>query len=385
MKCNFLYSAVIIMSLFLTLSVKAQICKQFPADCPDIPLLETSEDSIGFINNLHSPQEITMIIKTRRYITSMMEKIAELNGWQMYYLTELAANASVTKQYTFLSYELKPPFRYSISFIFIVNQDSLLAWQNWYNNDLQKASNDAVNSTLQADSDLKLDTKFKKDSDSAQIYGNEMSAYMTKHISEYQAAISANDKKGIEKYEKGLKIIQDKINLSIAKANGEREGVNSNANAKYGDLQTYKHINTVAFRNASIIRVKFNFNYYRLQTSASESAKIVKELHKPGTVMSFLMQNDHTDENEIYANDQFIRSPLLAIILLGSWQTKMDEYKQFHAGFEADKKSVDVETVKRIPCDKIQNLSIHIEGSEKYINRFLLALDIGKLNSILTK
>lgn len=385
MKYNFLYKGVIIISLFLSLSVKAQNCQQFPADCPDLPLLQTAEDSIGFINNMLSPQEITMIKKTRQYITSMMEKIAKLNGWQMYYLTELAANASVTKQYTFLSYELKPPYRYSLSFIFIVNQDSLLAWQNWYNTDFQKAANEAVNSSLQVSSDLKQDDKIQKYNDSAQFYGNEMSAYMTRHMSEYQAAVTANDKKAIDKYEKGLKIIQDKMNLSIAKANGRSEEINSGGNTNYENLQTYKNSKMIAFRNASMIRVKFNFNYYRFQTSSAESIKVIKELHIPGTVMSFLMKNDHPDENEIFALDQYTRSPLFAIIFLGSWQTKMDEYNQFHAGFEADKKSMDVEIVKRIPCDKIQNIGIHVEGSEKFIGKFLSNLEINKLNSILTK
>ena len=51
----------------------------------------------------------------------------------------------------------------------------------------------------------------------------------------------------------------------------------------------------------------------------------------------------------------------------------------------ADKKNTDAITVKTIPCDKVRTIVLHAEGSRKYIDQFLQALDTRKLDSLILK
>src|SRR3982751_6455650 len=93
----------------LLFKCEAQKCAEFPADCPDYPKLATEEDSLGYLNNLIIPQEITMMKKIRQILSEMMEEIARKNNWQYYLLneTEFSGYGKPGKP---TPYELRPPY-----------------------------------------------------------------------------------------------------------------------------------------------------------------------------------------------------------------------------------------------------------------------------------
>ena len=64
---------------------------------------------------------------------------------------------------------------------------------------------------------------------------------------------------------------------------------------------------------------------------------------------------------------------------------KAGSISQLSSMYFADKKNTDAITVKTIPCDKVQAIVLHAEGSRKYIDQFLQALDTRKLDSLILK
>ncbi|MGH2647756.1 MAG: hypothetical protein ACRDE8_09325, partial [Ginsengibacter sp.] len=55
----------------------------------------------------------------------------------------------------------------------------------------------------------------------------------------------------------------------------------------------------------------------------------------------------------------------------------------YHSRFFDDKKNTDKVTLKKIPCDKVQTISIHIEGSTGSVNQFMKVFDTQKINSLI--
>jgi hypothetical protein len=204
---------------------------------------------------------------------------------------------------------------------------------------------------------------------------------MSDHAAEYQKAILGGDTKAQKRYEEESKRYDDKINAFINRKNDKTDATFSASKSQFGNLETYKHKNTIAFRNSSTIRVTLNVNDY-ITTANDGDKKIVKQLVTPAT-LGLLLHNDSPDEHEVFG--QYLRSPDVAMLLFGKWLPKPDEYHNYHAGYFADKKNMDAVTVKKIPCDKVQTIVLHIEGSQKYVNQFLQLLDMQKLNSLVVK
>ena len=198
---------------------------------------------------------------------------------------------------------------------------------------------------------------------------------------EYQKAISSNDAKGQKKYEDGVKKFQDKINEYINKANNQHSETFSNADSKNESLQEYKKRKTIAYRNASTLRISFVFNQ-NITPSLAETAKTVRPLNVPNTSFSALFHNSEPDETQLTSS--FLTNPDFAFLLFGKWSTKLDENNSYHAMYFYDKAATDVTTVKKIPSDKVQTTSVGIEGSTTNINQFIHSLETQKLNALIT-
>ncbi|MDP4262174.1 MAG: hypothetical protein Q8941_06550 [Bacteroidota bacterium] len=363
----------------LSLYIQAQPCETFPADCPGN--IEDARDSNTCINNFILPQEITMQNKLREQVSVLMNEAGKKTNWPVYEFAE-APGSGILSGTTALPYPLRHPYQWQISFIFIVNEDSLHAWQAWYNNDLQNASNKVVDSYKQSGNDLSQDAIRKKYLDSATYYGNQKIKYMTDHSPDYQKAILGGDTKGQKRYEDEMKKYDDRINACIDQSNDKSAKDFSASKTRFDDLQTYKHKNTIAFRNASMIRVSLNVNDY-IAIADDEGKKIIKQLSIPACTMGVLLHNNSPDEHEIFG--QYLRSPDIAMLLFGKWTLNQDQYHSYHSVYFTDKKNTDDVTVKKIPCDKVQTMVLHVEGSPKYITQFLQSLDMQKLNSLIVK
>jgi hypothetical protein len=122
----------ILFSLVLSNGVQAQSCSYFPADCPSDRQLPDSADRL---TNPIIPSEIDMELSLREFFTGLMQNLAAGKGWEVYRFDETAGSGYLNSNRSGpLAADFRPPHEYEISFIFIVNQDSLRAWQQWNKN-----------------------------------------------------------------------------------------------------------------------------------------------------------------------------------------------------------------------------------------------------------
>jgi hypothetical protein len=376
--------SVLLLSSLSFNAMQAQ-CDYFPADCPDNETLQQqAEKKWDGPADLKVKEEYAMQDSLRRFTTTMMQQIAKKRNWECYtFIEEQDPGIGIDGNTKPLPYPLRRPCQWGISFVFIVNEDSLHAWQNWYKNDLQNASNKVVESYKQTGNEMSQDDNRKKYLDSANYYGNQKAKYMTDHAEDYQKALLSNDTKAQKKYEDEMKRYDDKINAYINKTNGESKKKSSASESQFNDLETYKHKNNITFRNASIIRVSLNINDYIAPADDNDDKKIIKQLPIPATTLGLIIHNNSPDEHEIFG--QYLRSPDVAMLLFGKWILKQDQYHSYHSAYFADKKNTDAATVKKIPCDKVQIIVLHVEGSPKYINEFVQSFDTEKFNHLVVK
>lgn len=371
--------ALLIACLSSAVSSHAQGCEQFPADCPDNGM-ESAQDSDVRIHNMILPQEISMQNKLREEFTAMMNDISNKTKWRVYQFLEEAGSGIMSGNAP-LSFAFRRPYQCGFSFIFIVNEDSLHKWKDWYNNDLQNASNKVLDSYKQSGSNLAQDDNRQKYLDSANYYGALKEQYVKAHYEEYTKALLGNDAIGQKKYEAETKKYDNKIIDCINKTN-DNTAKNYEASKSQGDdLETYRHKNTIAFRNASMLRVSLNVNDY-IAIANDDDKKIVHQLAIPASTLALLVHNSSPNENEIFG--QYLRSPDVALLLFGKWILKQDQYHSYHSAYYADKKNTDAVSIKKIPCDKVQTLVLHVEGAPKYIEQFLRSFNIQKLIGLVT-
>src|SRR5690349_3255337 len=139
------FNILLLLFCITTKATWAQECNYFPADCPQTGDIEAAQDSDACIKNLVVAEEIIMQNNLRRVFTSMMEEIARNKNWKVYEYTE-GSGGGVGSDGKATPYPLRRPYQFMISFNFVVNEDSLEAWQNWYFNDLKNASEKVVDS-----------------------------------------------------------------------------------------------------------------------------------------------------------------------------------------------------------------------------------------------
>ncbi|MDP9041236.1 MAG: hypothetical protein M3N30_04590 [Bacteroidota bacterium] len=116
-------------SMVVTKRIMGQACIYYPADCPSDRQLGDSADRL--VNPI-LPEEISMEIRLHDLLTRLMQKQAEIKGWEVYSFDESDGTGYLNADRSGpLEFNLRPPHDYEISFIFIVNKDSLLAWKDW--------------------------------------------------------------------------------------------------------------------------------------------------------------------------------------------------------------------------------------------------------------
>jgi hypothetical protein len=149
-------------------------------------------------------------------------------------------------------------------------------------------------------------------------------------------------------------------------------------------LQAEKLKKDAEFRNACMIRVKIGINQESaIATSIEEEVRVTRQLNTPHAVVAFQIHNDKTDDHAIFDLDQFKRCTDLAFVLFGNWNPTPNSYKRYYPSYNADKKNIDMVSPKKISCDKIRTIVIHVEGGPEYINQFLNAWDTGGLTSMI--
>lgn len=303
-KTSFITYILFTVLLMAPTGIWAQ-CVQFPADCPSDRQLPDSADR--FANPL-LPEEVSMELRLHDFFTSSMQALADKKKWEVYQYDETDGSGYLKDDRSGpLPFNLRPPHDYGISFIFIVNKDSLTAWQEW---------NKELVSQMQEE---------------------------------------------VDKMKSGIKIDVSALQANKIKRDNE-------------------------FRNACMIRVKIGINQESaIASSIEEDSRLTRQLDIPHAVVAFQIHNDKTDDHAIFDLDQFKRCTDLAFVLFGSWNPKPNSYKRYYPLYASDKKNIDLVTPKKITCDKIRSMVIHVEGAPKYIDQFFNSVDVEGLTSIILK
>jgi hypothetical protein len=124
-------------------------CAWFPAPCPhESEIANAQSYTERSLDNKITAQELAMESNLRNMLTDILQKMARQNHWQLYELNESSYDRPNSiigyAKWETVPYEKRPPHGYSISFILVVNKDSLKAWRDWYTNDLTQQANQLV-------------------------------------------------------------------------------------------------------------------------------------------------------------------------------------------------------------------------------------------------
>ncbi len=364
----------------------AQECAYFPADCPRdfSPML----DSLHCIGDFIVPQEITMQNRLRELTGGMMQKIADAKKWEMYEYDETGygdfINPFTSPAYA-VPFPNRKPHQYIISFIFIVNADSLKAWENWTRQDLVDDANKISAQYNQQMDDPALQEAQKRNMDSVNYWTEAQSAYMTSHMAAYQKALTSKDEAGIKNYENALSLFQKKIDYWINIINRKTSDAYAGADKSHEQFQKSMHDKKIMFRNSSMIRIKFSFNERAISPYGGGTPVFIKKISVPGAALAGMYHNSAPDEQAIFDLNQFHRSPDIYFLLFGKWKIPADPVFDHQPAFILDKENSNFASVKRITCEKVQTIAVHIEGSPAYLESFIRLFDGQMVHDLVVK
>lgn len=373
--------------LIYSTTIRAQSCSYFPADCPGN--MQSKDQTFCNVRFIIS-QEISMQDMIRDFMTDQMETLAKAKNWDVYELDEDADGECLIPADKMgvaypVPYPLRAPHGFTISFIFIVNTDTLNAWKEWYYNDFLQSSTKMVNDWKSNLSDPSFQATQQTYMDSAQYWSNLLTDYMTKNYEAFSKAAVSNDQVIVNRYNSTTKEYQKHIDYWTSKAANLTKETTASSDLAREKFDKEAHIKTDAFRNNTIIRVKYEFNKNVTSVTRDGELRLVKQLQVPEALLAQIYHNSKTDDHASFDQNQFYRCTDLAYLLFGKWNMVPDKFKQYHAQFMSDKKNTDKITVKSVPCDKIQTIAVHIEGRPDHIEAFLKQLNTEKLTELITK
>ena len=356
--------------LLIIHSASAQSCPFAPADCPvnGADSYGTPDDSTTRLLNPIIPQEITMENRLRRWMTSQLERIAKTQGWELVQISEDGSSGFRAPDGSVVKYPLRPPHWYVATWQFIVNKDSLKAWKDWLVDFGQQRMK--MIGQVAADQTAAYD-RSKPYRDSADHYMQLMGQYMQDHMAQYQKDLMAGNKSGTGSYEKTVAAYQKKSDYFSQKAGDMAK--DPGAEKDDGDAEVVRKKQNVHFRDAALLVVEFEFNMDFAKTAGSATG------FAAGAPIWF----SNTDADPI-AIDFFARSHTNVLVLEGDWNTKANA-GGYRPAFYSNRQSVDQTTPKRIKCDQVQTIDIHLSGNPQAIRRFLAVMPRGEIAALIAR
>jgi hypothetical protein len=362
---------LILIAVLYVRPASAQSCALFPADCPvnGADSYGTEDDSTSRLGNPVIPQEITMENRLRRWMASMLGHMADNQGWQLVQISEGGSSGFRAADESVLKYPLRPPHWYVATWEFIVNNDSLKAWNDWLQQfgqqRLDRLNQNTASQTAAYD-------RSKPYRDSVDRYTQLMGQYMQDHITQYQKDLAAGNKAGTNAYEKAVTGYQKKSDYFTQKIADMSK--DPGAEKDDADAETLRKKQTIHFRDATVLVVEFEFNNEYAKTAGSAT----------GFAAGAPIWYSNTDPDPIAVNF-FDRSRTNVLVLEGEWKMKADNYGGYRPAFYFDKTSVDKTTPKRIKCDQVQTIDIHLSGNQQAIRKFLAAFPRTELTALTTR
>ncbi|HVV54252.1 MAG TPA: hypothetical protein VHC47_02940 [Mucilaginibacter sp.] len=376
---------------------KAQDCAYWPAPCPHADEITNATDFVNRGQDNHVlPQEIAMESNVRNALTDILQKMIRAKHWSMYELNESSydrPNSFIAyTQWEATPYEKRPPHAYEICYIIIVNKDSLKTWGDWYKNGLQAQSNQVVSDMKSDMSAQNNDQQLKAYMDSAQYYTQLRIAYMQNHNAQYTRDLQSGNKKATQAYEKKVAWYSGRTDEFIKKYQDLANGLSANSTNSYQDLQKQQIINTDRFANASLILVHFAVNVSQAGTGATDGDQKCfipqRKLSVPGAFYAGLLHNPNELDNHSYdvgeADFTYPNPSNIATVLWGKWLPKRDSYNYMRSAFSAVPADNDLTSLKKLKCDTVQNMVMHLEGRPDYIQEVLKGVDIAALQKLVT-
>jgi hypothetical protein len=287
-------------------------------------------------------------------------------------------------------YEKRPPHQYSISFVIVVNKDSLAAWQDWYHNVLPQQANQVVAAITTDSQNAQGNTVNQAYADSIQYYAQLSAKYMQDHATEYVSDVQKDNQKGIKRYNDKVAWYQKKADEFSKKMQDPSTG--SSSSNSFNSFDAEKIGRTVMYTNASIVLINFSANARLAGLGLSDEGQSITppgKLNVSGAFYARLLHNPNKPDGQSYyigEHDYLFDHPSdIATVLLGKWQTKHDNYNNVPAAYMSDKTANDIVTIKPVKCDVVQNLGINIEGRPDHIKSILSQIDMAALQKLINQ
>jgi hypothetical protein len=349
-------------------SLYAQDYPQWPADKPETENINESQSREIRLKNLVLPQEIDMQDKFRVLITDMMEKVSKKLNWSMVELSEYTNDNAFQNGGT--PYNLRSPRGIEITFQFIVNNDSLLAWKK-YESNYEKSSMNSLDVNYTNMQSIMESAKYKQFRDSADYYMNLYISYCEAHKSE-----------GADLYtkDKHPKYYQQKETAFIDNANAMVQQTDDNSGIKESEEENKAE--TRRFRNHTVVQVKFHVNAYS-GIAIDRSGSSIQFTSTPYPITGATLSKLYTVQKDQEHFD-FDRWNNVMLILLGNFQTKIDKLENYNATYTLNGQG-DEHTPKKRKSQVVQNISINIYGDKGNVEKMASLIDIEKLNNEIIK
>lgn len=393
-RLTIIVAAILIMPLWVR--GQANDCPQWPAPCPHSEEISQAMDAAGRMEgNTVTPQEIAMESNLRKTLTDILRKFTRPKHWEMYEIMESSydrPNGTISfAQWQGTPYEKRPPHIYSISFIIVVNKDSLAAWRDWYNNVLPQQANQVVADIKTDGQNSQNDQVLQSLTDSVQYYAQLSAKYMQDHAAEYASDIQNNNQKGIKRYNDKVADYQKRSDALMQRLRNRANVYMSPSGDSSDRFANEKVSKTDQFINSSVVLVNFTMNAERagfgLDGDDSRSTNPREKLNVPGAFYAGLLHNTDKPDGQSYnigEHDYLFDHPEnIATILFGRWQPKRDSYNNMPAAYKATKAGNDLTSVKVIKCDAVQNVIVQIEGRPDHIKNIVNLLDTEALQKLI--
>jgi hypothetical protein len=386
--------------IFFSTSLFAQDfpCNYWPAPCPNTTSLEQVDDGPQRKQNGAIDQTLAFTRKMRNQLTDLMLKTAKQNNWRVY---ELMEDVFDGPPFIFVNYdawdktpyEKRPPISDDITFIMIVNKDSLNQWKNWrvqLQSESERQSNSYVAQTKNVENDPLLKSYF----DSAQYYTKQQTTYIEAHDKQHLEDLKNDNKKALEQYERVEKSFTDKSNAYIKKYQDRQALLYESSSKSFNEFSDNTAKLTAAFTEGSIVLVHFSINPYQVKTGMEDGSQhsLIPQysLKVPGASYAGLLVNKKAPDDHAYKfnyKGYLFNSPAaIATILFGAYQPK-DSYNNYRPMFEKTFTTATntIGSVKNIKCDVLQNIALHFEGNKNNVIKVINDIDWNAILEMLAK
>jgi len=396
MKRNWLFIALAAMLSPVMAAAQVTDCPRFPAPCPHSGQINQAMDLVKRgQDNLVTPQELAMESTLRNAFADMLLQAGRQRRWQVYEIMESDYDRPNTlvsfPRWCATPFEKRPPHVYEISFIIIVNKDSLQAWRVWYKGEFTDGANRVVGDIRADAARTTNDQQLQSLTDSLTYYTQLTGKYTQDHYAEFMTAIQNNDLKGQKRYNDQIAKYQKKQDALVARIQNRSASANSASTGSYNRFESDKVSKTGLFTGASVLLVHFAVNTAQIDVGFNDDGSkrpgSQKTLNVPGAFYARLFHNPSPPDGQSYLINEFdygYNHPAnKADLLFGKWQPGRNGNGHFNAAYAAGKAATDLVSLKAIKCDAVQNIAVQIEGRPDKITETLSGINFREIQKLL--